>query len=142
MNDDFITEIFDETGTNNDISVSGNDAEPVEEIITQNETETETTVEENTETVSGNDVPATGSDTGSVSVSGNNVYIPYDDSGLITQINTMTTEIAVLNTSVLELHNTVIGISSLLVMLLFFTVFKWSEQKIKRFTKGVFNKNE
>ena len=139
MNDDFITEISVETGTDTDISVSGNDVETPTETVPQDETETETAVEETVETVSGNDAA---SDTGTDSVSGNNVYIPYDDSGLIAQIGVMNTEIAVLNSNMQEMHTTLLGVSAVLTMFFGFTVFKWCEQKIKRFTKGVFNKYE
>ena len=142
MNDGFIAEISVETGTNNDISVSGNDVETPTEVVTQDETEIETTVEENIETVSGNDVPATGSDSGTGSVSGNNVYVPYDDSGLVAQIGVMSTEISVLNSNMQEMHTTLLGVSAVLIMFFGFTVFKWCEQKIKRFTKGIFNKYE
>lgn len=142
MNDDFITEISVETGTDTDISVSGNDVETPTESVPQDETETETADEEIVETVSGNDVLATASDTGTSSVSGNNVYIPYDDSGLIAQIGVMNTEIAVLNSNMQEMHTTLLGVSAVLTMFFGFTVFKWCEQKIKRFTKGVFNKYE
>lgn len=142
MNGDFIAEISVETGTNNDISVSGNDVETPTEVVTQDETEIETTVEENVETVSGNDVPATGSDSDTGSVSGNNVYVSYDDSGLVAQIGVMSTEISVLNSNMQEMHTTLLGVSAVLIMFFGFTVFKWCEQKIKRFTKGIFNKYE
>lgn len=142
MNGDFIAEISVETGTNNDISVSGNDVETPTEVVTQDETEIETTVEENVETVSGNDVPATGYDSDTGSVSGNNVYVSYDDSGLVAQIGVMSTEISVLNSNMQEMHTTLLGVSAVLIMFFGFTVFKWCEQKIKRFTKGIFNKYE
>ena len=142
MNDELITEISVETGTDNDISVSGNDVETPTEVVTQDETEIETTVEENVETVSDNDVPATGSDSDTGSVTGNNVYVPYDDSGLVAQIGVMSTEISVLNSNIQEMHTTLLGVSAVLIMFFGFTVFKWCEQKIKRFTKGIFNKYE
>lgn len=142
MNDGFFAEISVETGTNNNISVSGNDVETPTEVVTQDETEIETTVEENVKTVSGNDVPATGSDSDTGSVSGNNVYVPYDDSGLVAQIGVMSTEISVLNSNMQEMHTTLLGVSAVLIMFFGFTVFKWCEQKIKRFTKGIFNKYE
>ena len=149
MNDVFNTEISNETGTDNTVSVSGNDVEPTTETVPQDNTETKEETETDNETVSGNDVsaPADSSDSGtSESVSGNGSttisYVPYDDSALTAQIGNLTTEVSALNQNVSELHGTVIGISGLLLMLLGFTVFKWCEQKIKRFTKGVFNKYE
>ncbi|MBQ4282981.1 MAG: hypothetical protein IJB96_03535 [Lachnospira sp.] len=145
MNDDFIAEISVKTGTDNIISVSGNDVEVPVETSPPDETETETAGEENIVSVSGNDSNSdTGSDDGSFSESvfGNSVYVPYDDSGLVAQVGALSSDISELNTSIQGLHATVIGIYVLLTMLLGFTLFKWCEQKIKRFMKGVFNKYE
>ena len=74
MNDVFNTEISNETGTDNTVSVSGNDVEPTTETVPQDNTETKEETETDNETVSGNDVsaPADSSDGGtSESVSGN-----------------------------------------------------------------------
>ena len=68
MNDGFIAEISVETGTDNIISVSGNDVEAPVETSPPAETETETAGEENIVSVSGNDSNSdTGSDDGSFS---------------------------------------------------------------------------
>lgn len=130
-------------------TVSENDVEALpEEVETtplpvQEETSTES--ETAAETVSGNDTPA--SPPAVVTVSGN--VIAFADSNITSGMASLNGEMSALSEAMAvfsekqsETNTILLGMASILVMLLFFTVFKWCEQKIKRFVKGVFNRYE
>lgn len=138
MNDGIITDLSNEIIETDIVSVSENDVVQVPEDAPADDTENDVSVQEVSETVSGNDVVAVSI----VDVSGNEVFSSYDDSGLLAEIQILNDEVSALNSSLKELYTVVIGISSALTLLVFFTLFKWCEQKIKRFAKGVFNKYE
>lgn len=144
MNNGFY--VFDVSDVQTDISlpsVSENNVPPDSEDTIPDEVETETVfqtvVEADEETVSGNDFVSVSSP---ADVSANSVFIPFDDSGVITAVGTLQTEVSLLNQNVTALCSVAAGISFLVMVLVFFTLFKWCEGKIKRFAKGVFNKYE
>ena len=133
----------------NDTTVSENDVEVLpEEMETTplpDQEEPIMEIETAVETVSGNDTPA--SPPAVVTVSGN--VIAFADSDITSGMDSLKGEMSVLSETMAALSekqsetNTILlGMASILVMLLFFTVFKWCEQKIKRFVKGVFNRYE
>lgn len=138
MNDGIITDLSNEIIETDIVSVSENDVVQVPEVGPADDTENDVPAQEVSETVSGNDVVAVSI----VDVSGNEVFSSYDDSSLLAEIQILNDEVSALNSSLKELYTVVIGISSALTLLVFFTLFKWCEQKIKRFAKGVFNKYE
>ncbi len=130
-------------------TVSENDAgalpEEAETAPLPEQEETSTEIETAPETVSGNDTPAP--PPAVVTVSGN--VVAFADSGITSGMDSLNGEMSVLSETMAALSeeqsetNTILlGMASILVMLLFFTVFKWCEQKIKRFVKGVFNRYE
>ena len=149
MNYESITDIINEPEQSSSplavLSVSENGVDIVPEAAPPDEVESEVPVETPVETVSGNGVPSDSS----ADVSGNSVFVPYDDSGVTAGIDGLQQEIKVLHNDMAALQEqmkeastTLFVISTLLSALFFFTVFKWCEQKIKRFTKGVFQKYE
>lgn len=148
MNYEFISDI-DESGQTeipmDVLTVSENDVDIEPETAPEDELESETPVETPVSTVSGNEVPFDSSS----DVSGNGVFVPYDDSDIVTGINSLQTEMQLLQNDmssvseqIKETNAALAVISSLVAALLFFTLFKWCEQKIKRFGKGLVNRNE
>ncbi len=126
-----------------DTDISGNDVPPLpEDTETGPEMETETVADP--ETASGSPalpLPSV------VTVSGNVVTVA--DSSITSGMDSLNGEMLLLNESMgilyenqSETNDMLSGIITVLVMFFGFTVFKWCEQKIKRFVKGVFNRYE
>ena len=99
------------------------------------------------ETVSGNEVPedsVSGNNItdDNVTVSGNDINVNFDNTDMLSSLESINMQLTELNAYTLEMHFAILGISGVCTTILFFTIFKWCEQKIKRFAKGVFNKHE
>jgi len=131
-------------------AVSGNDIEVLPEeteaVSPPGQKETVPDPETDIETVSGND-PSGASSPAVVTVSGN--VVAFADSGISSGVDSLNWEMSVLNENMAALYEKqsennaiLLGMGSVLVMFFGFTLFKWCEQKIKRFVKGVFNRYE
>jgi len=99
------------------------------------------------ETVSGNEIPedsVSGNNItdDNVTVSGNDINVNFDNTDILSSLESINMQLTELNAYTLEIHFAILGISGVCSTILFFTIFKWCEQKIKRFAKGVFNKHE
>ena len=125
---DELTETVVDENTESDIVsdiVTGDEFidESVDEAVVEGDEESSS---DTLDTVSGGDVLDSDLD-------GNDSIVSFDDTAILT-------EISLLREDIISLGEVVTDINMLLLMLVFFVVFKWCENKIKNFRKGFYKK--